>query len=210
MISRCPWCGLELGPWEDLACLSCAQPNQANIADLSVYVLERERKPLTAYDIARMILRDFGRDVNQRSVSVSLSADRRFCWGGKGIYGLFRHGLLPGPRNLAELSELVLYAYRQPLRVEVLAFALKDIGYRYQTQSLRNAIIKNSRIAWSHEDGCFVLPTQSAHRRLRQLGVARSNATVDLIFDRCARAMSRALRKYRQRLRQARATIVSS
>jgi len=212
MIARCPRCGLELGPWEDLACLSCARPDHANfdatIADLAVYVLENERKPLTAYDITRVILRDFGRDVNEQSVSVSLSADRRFCWGGKGIYGLFRHGLFPGPRNLAELSELVLYAYGQPLGVEVLAFALKDVGYRYQTQSLRSAIINNSRIAWSQEDQCFVLPTESARRRLRRLGVARNKATVELIFDRCAKAIRRALRRYRQRLRLARATIV--
>jgi hypothetical protein len=212
VIAMCPRCRLELGPWEASACLSCVSSDypisDATIADLAVYVLEKERSPLTAYDVTRVILRDFGRELYEQSVSASLSADRRFCWGGRGIYGLFRHGLFPGPRSLAELSELVLYAYGQPLRVEFLAFALKDVGYRYQTQSLRNAIAKNSRIGWSQEDECFVVPTESARRRLRRLGVARNKATVELIIERCAKAIRQALRNYRRRLRLARPTIV--
>jgi len=59
-------------------------------------VLEESDTALTVYDIKRSIRRDLGIDVSQETLQVSISGDRRFCWAGKGLYGLYRHGLIPG------------------------------------------------------------------------------------------------------------------
>lgn len=44
---------------------------------------------------------DYGYHFGQQQIAnTTLATDRRFCWAGQGIYGLYRHGPLPGPRNL--------------------------------------------------------------------------------------------------------------
>src|SRR5690349_5377825 len=100
MIRTCNRCRSELGPWEDDNCLKCDSfsPSFSSIADLAVLVLEQQAGAITPYDIRRMIIREFNREIIPGSLAVILSSDKRFCWAGKSIYGLFRHRLLPGPR----------------------------------------------------------------------------------------------------------------
>jgi hypothetical protein len=76
----------------------------------------------------------------ESTLKASLATDRRLCWAGRGIYGLFRHGLLPGVRDLARVGGIYLHASDRELRLEELEFVLKFIGYRFQQQSLRNAL----------------------------------------------------------------------
>src|SRR5438132_331841 len=121
MIRKCGGCRAKLGPWEGEVCLTCCHtrsPWSWTIADLGVLVLERETDPITAYDIRRMIIRNYQRDVMPGSLAVGLSVDRRFCWAGKSIYGLVRHRLLPGPRNLTDLGKFFLAAVGLPVEVE--------------------------------------------------------------------------------------------
>jgi hypothetical protein len=88
-----------------------------------------------------------------------LSPDRRFCWAGQGMYSLYRHGPLPGPRSLEGASRLILLATGEPMTVDALDYCLKQLGYRYNVASLKNAIRNSPRIRWqpdgrwAHERG---------------------------------------------------------
>src|SRR6516164_6775950 len=98
MIGTCDQCNAQRGPWEDAACpvIRAKHGGLLSTADLAVHVLEESDTALTVYDIKRSIRRDYGIDVSQETLQVSISGDRRFCWAGKGLYGLYRHGLMPG------------------------------------------------------------------------------------------------------------------
>lgn len=113
MIGTCKQCKAERGPWEDESCrvLRAERGWQLNVPDLGMHVLERSDTPLTIYDIRRSIRRDFGVEVSQATLQVHILADRRFCWAGKGLYGLYRHGLIPGPRSLAGIARMFLYSH---------------------------------------------------------------------------------------------------
>src|SRR5438477_118351 len=99
MSARCRRCEAELGPWEGRMCLKCSSPGHTgrrlSLADLALIALERADAPLSVYDISRTIQRDSGTQVHRGSLMVNLSDDRRFCWAGKGLYGLYRHRLFP-------------------------------------------------------------------------------------------------------------------
>jgi hypothetical protein len=58
-------------------------------------------------------------------MNVALSQDKRFCWGGRALYGLARHGLIPGARSLAEAAYAVLLAAPHELYVEEVDFVLE-------------------------------------------------------------------------------------
>ncbi|WP_370073382.1 hypothetical protein [Sinorhizobium fredii] len=72
----------------------------------------------------------------QHSINVTLSHDKRFCWGGRALYGLARHGLLPGVRTLAEAAYAVLLAAPRELHVQEVDFVLKQVNYRFNSDSL--------------------------------------------------------------------------
>ena len=59
--------------------------------DLALQVLEAESGPISIYDVCRGITREFGHEPNQKSIAVNLASDFRFCWAGRGLYGLYRH-----------------------------------------------------------------------------------------------------------------------
>jgi len=98
MIGTCDHCNAQRGPWEDAVCPVMRTKHGwfLDTAYLAVHVLEESDTALTVYDIKRSIRRDLGIDVSQETLQVSISGDRRFCWAGKGLYGLYRHGLIPG------------------------------------------------------------------------------------------------------------------
>ena len=96
--------------------------------------------------------RDLGINVSQATVQVSISSDRRFCWAGKGLYGLYRHGLIPGPRSLAGIARVFLYSHG-PLRHASLEFAMKYAGYRFQYVSLNSALNHDPDVFWFNADG---------------------------------------------------------
>ena len=70
------------------------------------------------------------------SINVALSSDKRFCWGGRSLYGLARHRLIPGARSLAEAAYAVLLAAPRQLHVEEVDFVLEQLNYRFNPDSL--------------------------------------------------------------------------
>src|SRR5688572_12465977 len=128
MIVSCEHCGAERGPWEQGLCpVQAARPRALTVPDLAVGALEYSDHALTLYDIARSIRRDFGVTVNPATLQVSISNDPRFCWAGKGLYGLYRHGLIPGPRSLAGVARVFLFSHG-PLTHDELEFVMKAGG----------------------------------------------------------------------------------
>jgi hypothetical protein len=70
------------------------------------------------------------------SINVALSQDKRFCWGGRALYGLARHGLIPGARSLAEAAYAILLAAPRELHVEEVDFVLEQLNFRFNSDSL--------------------------------------------------------------------------
>jgi hypothetical protein len=124
---------------------------------LAVVALENESEPISIYDVERAITRDLGRRVRWHSVSAVMGADRRFCWSGKGLYGLFRHDLVPGVRTLSGVARVLLAAYDEQLILSDLTFVMKWAGYRFQDSSLEAALHRDVdlgfRFEWSGEPG---------------------------------------------------------
>jgi hypothetical protein len=85
-------------------------------------------------------------------------------------------------------------------RAEVLAFALKHAGYRFQIQSLLNALARDRAIVWPDYSRCTLRGFEAARRRLRQLGVAPNGRGVDLVAERCREVLKSAVGAYYERL----------
>ena len=107
----------------------------------------------TSRDTLRRIT---GCSVKANAATTVLATDPRFCWGGPGIYGLYRHGLIPGPRSLEQAARVVLVAAGHSLPHELLDYCLKQMGYRFNSASLRNAVAQSPHVvrdrdgAWDH------------------------------------------------------------
>src|SRR5207244_4068903 len=84
--------------------------------------------------------RDRGYDVHNGSLLVWLGQDSRTCWGGKGIYGLYRHGLLPGVRDLGSAAAVFLYVTGLALDYREVWFVLRHAGYRSEEVSIYYAL----------------------------------------------------------------------
>jgi hypothetical protein len=78
-----------------------------------------------------------------------LSQDRRFCWGGRALYGLARHGLIPGARSLAEAAYAILLAAPRELHLEEVDFVLKQLNYRFNSDTLVHLLRGYTRNRWS-------------------------------------------------------------
>jgi hypothetical protein len=132
-VRSCENCGAELGPGERYrSCLSCRFGSFATLADCAVAVLENEETALPTWDISRQVNHDHYRyrvwaDAN--TLGPRLRWDARICWGGRAIYGLYRHGLLPGAQDLGTVAAIYLYVSNVSLHYEKLWFAMKNSGY---------------------------------------------------------------------------------
>jgi hypothetical protein len=136
----CSTCRTELAPAEAPTCQGCGQRPSTTIGDRAVAVLERADAPLLYWDIQRLMDRQHGWAPGAGSLLVYLSRDLRVCWAGKGMYGLYRHGLIPNVRGLGPTAEAHLLGAPSPLRPEELHFVLQHQGYRHQYASLTAAL----------------------------------------------------------------------
>jgi hypothetical protein len=105
------------------------------------------------------------------SLLVYLSSDLRICWAGRGIYGLYRQGLVPNVRGIGPVAEVHLLAASSPMSQEQLHFVLQYQGYRYQYASLGPALERQLGYFWQ---GTFAAGESEAARvrheqRLAQL-----------------------------------------
>lgn len=198
----CSKCGVALGPWEDDPCLTCAVRRPVHWlsnADAALLIVEQEERPVSTYDVIRGIRREFGWTISMASIAAALAGDLRFCWGGRSLYGLYRHGLFPGPRNLAGVAKLFLYSHAAPLDTELLAFVMRFGGYRFQQASLRQALDRDPDVKWKPWAGWRVSTNWTTRAMLRKLGVGPTNKVVDEMALRCADLMRRALREHTMR-----------
>jgi len=154
----CRVCGARLSPWEKQRC-GCGGPRWASRPEILYAIACSVRSPLHVRDFVRLAQREHGCEITAPSANAVLSPDRRFCWAGQGTYSLYRHGPLPGPRNLEGVSRLVLLAAGGPMTANALDYCLKQLGYRYNVSSLKNALRGSRWIMWqpdgrwAHERG---------------------------------------------------------
>jgi hypothetical protein len=105
----CPNCKQILGPWEQNPC-SCSAARRASTREVLYAVACTTPQPVRIRDFTRLADTDHGLKLQPNTAAVALASDRRFCWAGQGLYGLYRHGPLPGARNLEQASRLLLVA----------------------------------------------------------------------------------------------------
>lgn len=200
----CDACEAELGPWESGICPVLRRTRRPaeilNNADAAVLVLEGSDVPLTVYDIERGIARDLGKTVNRASLNVSLANDLRFCWAGRGIYGLVRHGLVPGPRNLAGIGRFFIYSHGSAITLTDLEFVMKYAGYSFTSASLSRALSYDPDVLWPTWSECNVHRSPSATFQLRCTGIAPDHQTFLTLVDRCRETIFAGLDERKRRL----------
>ncbi len=139
-VVACTACLSELAPAEAPTCQGCGKRPSTTIGDRALVVLEQADGPLSYWDIQRLMDHRHGWAPAAGSLLVYLSRDLRICWAGRGMYGLYRHGLIPNVRGLGPTAEAHLLAAPGPLAPEELHFVLQHQGYRYQYASLTAAL----------------------------------------------------------------------
>lgn len=146
-MNKCFLCDAALSDWElqradELGVLPCwcvgfppgIPPTLANIAYAELCHRDLTL-PVKVHDISRFVRQNCG-TAQQHSIGVILSQDRRFCWAGRALYGLARHGPIPGARSLAEAAYAILLAAPRELHVEEVDFVLDQLNYRFNSDSL--------------------------------------------------------------------------
>src|SRR5438128_7644601 len=142
MIPSCPYCSAELGPWEGPeGCLTCNGGPGYDLRDRLIAALETASGPLAWWDVKRVVEREYStRTLQDALVRQYLANDPRACWSGRGIYSLFRHGMLPGLRDLGQAGGVYIHASDRILNLEEIAFILRHGGYEFTDSSLAIAL----------------------------------------------------------------------
>src|SRR4051794_9274382 len=115
-----------MGPHEGRTCVSCKKRPPLDNADRIVAVLEQSPTPLNTWDIVRE-----AKGLYDRSVWLPyLSDDKRLCWAGRGMWGLYRHGMVPGVRRLSDAAAVFIHGAGS-ITTKELYFVMRRIGYRF-------------------------------------------------------------------------------
>jgi hypothetical protein len=169
-----------------------------------VFVLEGATGPLSVYDIQRGIQNQFNRTSPTPSLNVSVANDLRCCWAGRGLYALYRHGFIPGPRRLVDVARVILISVDQPLEPEELAFVMKHMGYRFQDQSLINAINYSAEVGRDGWRFRLAATSENLTKLRRTISVAPDRADFGVVLERTQGLAQRALEARVRRLRAVR------
>src|SRR4051794_18087746 len=118
-----------LGPWEltrRSTCLRCGPSwKQTQSADAKILmVLEASAEPLYIWDIQRLTARHRFIRPAATAGSNALGA-LQYCGAGRGFYGLYRHGLIPGARDLGTVAAAVLHVADGYLTAEEVHFVMR-------------------------------------------------------------------------------------
>lgn len=162
-VPTCRACAADLAPDEVPTCLTCGPWQPTTIGDRALMILEQADTPLSYWDIQRLMDRETTRGTRSNSLLVCLSRDLRICWAGKGMYGLYRHGLVPNVRGLGPAAEVHLLAAPATIDLDQLHFVLQHQGYRYQFASLAPALERHLGYGWHRA----VAPPDSEAGRVR-------------------------------------------
>lgn len=203
MIRPCPFCGAVLGPSESAAgCLTCRGGGDGSNRDAVVAVLERSERPLPHWDVKRILERDQGYRVADGSILAWL-ADPRACWGGKGIYGLYRHGLLPGVRDLGAAASVFLYATERILHHSELWFAMRYAGYQAEEASVYYALRRAATADLVHDSwtGWRRPPRNQLPLARLKRSVGARGRDFELVIERAGQQVEAALAERSRRLR---------
>ncbi len=205
----CDECGSILAPWEvTLEGCACQGQKSRTNADILYAVACTVNTPLPVHDYVRLAQQDFETFMTKSTALATIAPDPRFCWAGQGVYGLYRHGVLPGPRTLEQCARMILIAAGS-LHMDVVGFVLRQLGYRFADGSLRNAVGRSYYITW--ESHWWTHPTGEAARLKlrRELSVVppRQRAEFDEIIDHLERATGQHLATRDQRIASVPATV---
>lgn len=202
--THCERCAAILSPWERVDRCGCTGPRRFSHPEVLYAVAATTPGPLRVEDFVRLADSQYGHQITRASASATL-VDPRFCWAGQGIYGLYRHGPLPGPRSLEPAARLVLIAAGRPMTMATIDYCLKALGYRYNTGSLRNAVSASYNITYRWGDGLYDHPRgEAAELKLRRdirVVPPRRRAAWETIRSRLAHSIEDALTVRASRLR---------
>lgn len=202
-VRKCPKCKAVLSEWEPDVC-SCDGPARRTNGEVLYAVACDATTPLRTADFVRVAEQRFDTPMSLATATAMMAPDPRFCWAGSGLYGLYRHGPLPGPRNLEEAARLVLVTAGRPLHREVVEYCLKQLGYRFSSASLRNAVRRSASISWSRLGDWDHPTSEAAQLALRgEIPVVppRRRAAWEAIRRRTASQVQHSIRDREKRLR---------
>ena len=114
----------------------------------------------------------------------SLATDARFCWAGQGLYGLYRHRLLPGPRKLVGVAKFFLYSAGGDVDLPVLSFLMRFMGYRFQQQTLANTLALDADVTKFGGSTYGLHQDHETARALNFLGFAPTISDFHALADR--------------------------
>lgn len=160
IMTRCVRCNAHVSVWELHSATKLGGPTcwcegvpaatSRTLANLAYAELCHTglAKPVKIHDIVRFVSHDHTGNFRY-SINVALSKDKRFCWGGRALYGLARHGLIPGARTLAEAAYAILLAAQRQLYIEEVDFVLEQLNYRFNSDSLAHHLRGYTNNRWN-------------------------------------------------------------
>ena len=214
MIGLCPHCASALGPWEDSAgCQTCNDTVGWSTTDRAIALLETTSAPLAYWDVKRSLDQEWTADHRPATVNQVLADDFRACWAGRGIYGLYRHGLLPGVRELGRTAAVFIHASDRQLTLDEVTFIMRHAGYRFSPGSVEAAVWRVQKLGiyaitqgWTDTGdwGTLLQGSRDSVRRQRAVAKAlqlgRRGPDLWTILDRAASQVENALTERRRRL----------
>jgi hypothetical protein len=197
MIGSCPVCSAPLGPAEDSrGCLTCRKAPLWGSQDRIVAELETANGPLAYWDVKRLLESNGGRPMPKGRLMVSLANDARTCWGGPGIYGLYRHGLLPGVRDTGSAAAVFIHAADTAMSQEQARFLLQHVGYRFLSTSIYLALRRAENTGLLTRQWGLWMPTPGSLGPVLRLW---RREDVDAVLERATRQAVRALEAWEDR-----------
>jgi hypothetical protein len=190
-------CSAPLGPAEDSrGCLTCRGIPVWDSRDRIVAVLETANGPLAYWDVKRLLESNGGRPVRKASLMTWLATDSRTCWGGPGIYGLYRHGLLPGVRDTGSTAAVFIHAADVAVSQEQARFLLQHVGYRFLSTSIYLALRRAENTGLLTQQRGLWMPM---HRSMGPVLRLWRREDVDAVLERAAGQASNALEAWEER-----------
>jgi hypothetical protein len=196
-VTTCCRCGAELSGWEirkatnlgvaPCWCAGVPRGLSHTLSNVAYATLcdPALTQPVKTHDVIRLVAAHYRGDPRY-SMNAALSQGKQFCWGGRALYGLARHGLVPGARSLAEAAYAVAVAAPRALHGEEIDFVLEQFNYRFNADSLLHHLrgyTDNRRGLQFHLDDLNRVHVNSGrdvrHEYNRKVGVCPTHAGFD-------------------------------